>query len=429
MKYSAPSEKSITFRHAIAIYMASVLGGGILVLPGLAAQEAGSFSILAWIILSVVSYPFAFTFSRLALRNPKSGGIYTFTREAYGPYLSNGVGWLFLAWVALGAPAISLAAASYLSFAVSLSQIEIYEFALILIVAVAIVNYLGIRFSANVQLVVIVAIVGILLVSIGSAAFNISPANFTPTPGKNAVYSVGTSMALIIWAYFGYENVPNLAGEFINPDRDIRRSVIFSIVIIGVLYTALAIVTVGTRAYVAGGSIAPFSVILSGVFGRFGAIAAAVIAVVAIFSTMNAYFAGVSKLIQKLAENNGIPKFFSLNSRRTGSASASILLLSMLGIVDLILYGILHVSITTAFLAVSGAGVLTYIAGSASGIKLLSLAGWEKVLPWISLVMSIIILFFIGYVIIVSVAAFCISLLYTRYISRSSDEISLHTSE
>lgn len=42
-----PSGKTITFRHAVAIYMASVLGGGILVLPGLAAQVSGPSSIIA----------------------------------------------------------------------------------------------------------------------------------------------------------------------------------------------------------------------------------------------------------------------------------------------------------------------------------------------------------------------------------------------
>ena len=415
MKNNNTDEKSITFRHAVSIYMASVLGGGILVLPGLAAQEAGSLSILAWIIMSVVSYPFAFTFSRLALRNPRSGGIYTFTSEAYGPYVSNGVGWLFLTWVALGAPAISLAAASYLSFALPMTELEIFGFALFLMLAVAVINFLGIRFSALVQMLIIVAIVGILVLSIASSLFRISPVNFAIASGNNAFYSVGSSMALIIWAYFGYENVPNLAGEFVDPVRDLRRSVTFSVVIIGVLYVALSIVIVGTRAYIAGGSIAPFSVILSSLFGRFGRISAAVIAVVAIFSTMNAYYAGVSKLIQTLAGNGGIPKLFSRSSHRTGAASMSILLLFSLGLIGLLLYGILHISYTTAFLAVSGAGVLTYIAGSASGIKLLSISGWGKLLPWISLIVSIVILFFIGYVIVVSIAAFCLSLLYTRH--------------
>ena len=92
----AKSKDGITLRHGIAIYIASVLGGGILVLPGLAASTAGPASILAWIILSIVSYPLAYTFSRLALRSKESGGIYSFSLEAFGRRLGNGVGWPFL---------------------------------------------------------------------------------------------------------------------------------------------------------------------------------------------------------------------------------------------------------------------------------------------------------------------------------------------
>ncbi|OWP56639.1 MAG: hypothetical protein B2I17_04795 [Thermoplasmatales archaeon B_DKE] len=415
-------KRSITFRHAVAIYMASVLGGGILILPGLAAQVAGSLSIIAWVLLAMASYPFAFTFSRLALINPRSGGIFTFSRDAFGSYVGNGVGWLFLAWVCLGAPAVALAAGSYLSFAIPLTRLEIFEFALVMIIAVAVINYAGIRFSATVQFMVIVAVVGILVLSIATSFFRVSSTNLTQVPAGNDLFSIGTSMALIIWAYFGYENVPNLAGEFVNPKRDIQRSVFYSVVIIGILYTALAIVTVGTGAYLAGGSIAPFSVLMSSVFGRYGAIAAAIVAVVAIFSTMNAYYAGVSKLVQTLAMNDGIPKYFSKGNAHTGSASASILLITCLAVISLVMYWIFDISIATSFLAVSGAGVLTYIAGSSAGVRLLKLNGLQKLLPWASLVTAVVIMFFIGYVILVSVATFLLSLIYTKYVTRIHSE-------
>ncbi len=408
-----PSGKTITFRHAVAIYMASVLGGGILVLPGLAAQDSGPSSIIAWIILSVASYPFAFTFSRLALRNPQSGGIYSFSREAFGKYISNSVGWLFLAWVALGAPAIALAAGTYLTFAIPLSHDEIYGFAFIMVVSVGAVNYLGIRFSASLQLAIIVSIVALLIVSIVSASLTISLRNLSPITGNNGLYSVGTAMALVIWAFFGYENVPNLAGEFVNPKRDLHRSVTFSVIVIGILYTSLAVVTVGTKAYSYGGGLTPFSVILSSVFGPYGGTVAGIVAVVAIFSTMNAYMGGVSKLIQVLSTNGGIPKIFSVQNSRTGSASASISLLVLLSSLSLLLYWFIDASITTAFLTVSGIGVLTYIIGSGSGIRLLHLEGSMRTLPWISLLMSIAILAFIGEVILVAISVFIVSLIYS----------------
>src|SRR2546425_3060327 len=65
-------------RYAVALYMSSVLGSGVLVLPGLAAQIAGPASLLAWLLLSLASYPLAYTFASLSARKPESGGVYSF---------------------------------------------------------------------------------------------------------------------------------------------------------------------------------------------------------------------------------------------------------------------------------------------------------------------------------------------------------------
>ena len=76
--------KAIKLRHAVALYVSSVLGSGVLVLPGLAAQIAGPASLVAWIVLAAASYPFAFTFASLSSRRPQSGGIYGFAKESFG---------------------------------------------------------------------------------------------------------------------------------------------------------------------------------------------------------------------------------------------------------------------------------------------------------------------------------------------------------
>src|SRR5947199_6819623 len=71
----------ITLRHAVALYVSSLLGSGIFVIPGLAARIAGPASILSWIILSTASNPFAYTFAKLSARLPEAARIYVFARE------------------------------------------------------------------------------------------------------------------------------------------------------------------------------------------------------------------------------------------------------------------------------------------------------------------------------------------------------------
>src|SRR5512146_402659 len=115
--HSPDLKKAIKLRHAVALYVSSVLGSGILVLPGLTAQIAGPASLVAWAVLAVASYPFAFTFASLSSRRPASGGIYGFARESFGFPAAVVAGWLFVFWAMTGAPAVTLIAASYLAYA------------------------------------------------------------------------------------------------------------------------------------------------------------------------------------------------------------------------------------------------------------------------------------------------------------------------
>jgi amino acid efflux transporter len=99
--------KEITLRQAVALYISSVLGSGVLVLPRLAAQIAGPSSLLAWLLLSLCSYPFAYTFASLSARRPESGGVYSFAKESFGLPVATVAGWLFALWFISGGPAVS----------------------------------------------------------------------------------------------------------------------------------------------------------------------------------------------------------------------------------------------------------------------------------------------------------------------------------
>ena len=298
--------KAIRLRHAVALYASSVLGSGVLVLPGLAAKIAGPSSIIAWGLLSIASYPFAYTFASLSTRRPESGGIYAFAREAFGSRAGVVVGWLFAFWVMTGAPAVTLIAASYIGYAFPLNHAVTYLIAFGIIVAAFAINYRGIVVSSRVQFAVITSIVALLLATIAASAFFVKPQNFQPFFPAGPL-AVGTVAALIFWSYLGYENTSNVAEEFENPKKDFHRSIIFSVLLISFLYLAIAFVTIGTRAYEAGGSVAPFAAILSNVLGRHAAEGTALLAVFIIFGTVNAYTTGVSRLLYAVAKDRGLP--------------------------------------------------------------------------------------------------------------------------
>jgi amino acid efflux transporter len=404
--------KAVTMRYAVALYMSSVLGSGVLVLPGLAAQKAGPASLVAWILLSFASYPLAYTFASLSARKPESGGVYSFARESLGQRWADAVGWLFIVWYVTGAPVVTVIAASYISFAIPLSKTMIYLIAGLIILGTFMINYRGIVVSGKFQLAVIVAIVGLLLTAVVASAPLVRIENFNPF-FPYGILPIGVAAALIFWSYLGYENVSNVAEEFKNPERDFHRSIVLSVVVISALYLSVAIATIGTQAYRAGGSVAPFAAILSNALGVYGGISTAVLAVFIISGTVNAYTTGISRVIYSVAKEGGLPRAVARIHSKSGVPHLSLALLSGLSLVTLVASYFLNIDLQTALLIPSGAAILVYAIGAASGIRLLK-GGRAGFYPWISLAISLIMLPFVGVVLAVSILVALFGLFYRR---------------
>jgi amino acid efflux transporter len=387
-------QKTITLRHAIALYVSSVLGSGVLVLPGLAAQIAGPSSLIAWIILSLASYPFAYTFGSLSARKPESGGIYSFAKESFGQHVSSISAWLIALWYITGAPAVTMIASSYVSFAFDISREGLYIFSSAIIFLAFIINYRGIKFSSNIQVVVVVSIVILLSGAIVLSAGKVQTSNFYPF-FPHGILPVGTVAALIFWSYLGYENVSNVAEEFRDPKRDFNRSILGSVILIGLLYIAMAVVTIGTQAYKAGSSVAPFAAIFSNLFGRYGAVATSLMAVLIIFGTVNVYTAGMSRVIYAAAKDGSFPRILTHINEKNSVPDRSLIMLSGSSFIMISVYYFFKVDLQTALLIPSGAAIIIYIVGSAAGIKLLPQKK-GKALAWMSLIFSAAVLPFVG---------------------------------
>jgi amino acid efflux transporter len=425
---SAHLKKAIRLRNAVALYASSVLGSGVLILPGLAAQIAGPASILAWILLSLASYPFAYTFASLSARRPDSGGIYSFAKEVFGPYVATAVGWLFALWVVTGAPAVTLIAASYLGYAFPLTRPETLLIAFGIFATAFLVNYGGIIVSNKVQLAVIASIVALLLATIISSSFFVKfPQNFTPL-FPYGLLPIGTAAALIFWSYLGYENVSNVAEEFENPKRDFRRSIVLSVLLISGLYVAVSFVTIGTLAYKTGsaGSVASFAVMLSHVLGRYGAAGTAILAVFIIFGTENAYTTGMSRVFYAVARDGGFPSALSHINKKRNVPDYALISLFLSTVPVFLFYYFFNVNLEVALLIPSGAAILVYIVGSAAGIKILGesqatlgkrkkLIATSAILAWISLAISVAILPFVGVFLVASFVVIFCALIYAWF--------------
>jgi amino acid efflux transporter len=414
--------KVITIRHAVAIYISSVLGAGILVIPGLAAKAAGPASLVAWVLLSLASYPFAYTFATLSARRPDSGGIYSFARESFGPRVSTMTAWVFVSFVVTGAPAVTLAAGAYIAFSFPMPRLDLFVTAASIIFLAYFVNFQGIKLSGRVQVAVVTMIVLLLVTGVVASSARVTLAHFTPfLPGGFA--SIGVASALIVWSFLGYENVSNVAEEFENPRRDFGRSVTFSVVLIALLYTAVAFTIVGSGAYSAGGGVTPFAELLGNVFGTYGGLIVSILAVVIIFGTVNAYTAGLARVIYAAARDGALPSFLATVDPRTGVPRRALLALLAVITVSLVVYYYLQLDVQSGFLATSGSAIMTYVIGSSAGVRLLKEKGARRALPWLSLVASFAIIPFIGVLLLPSLVAAALGLAYNWAKSKRGEAV------
>src|SRR5215469_18628565 len=87
--------QSLTTSRGAALYIGALLGPGLLLMPGLAAAEAGPASILAWLGLLILSGLFAAVFVAWGRHSPSAGGVIGYVTAGLGPQAGLASGWMF----------------------------------------------------------------------------------------------------------------------------------------------------------------------------------------------------------------------------------------------------------------------------------------------------------------------------------------------
>src|SRR5207302_11503301 len=119
---------------------------------------------------------------------------------------------------------------------------------------------------------------------------------------------------------------------------------------------------------------------------------------------MNADTIGISRVIYATAKDRGLPRLLDRINVKTQVPDRSLMLLLGLSWLTLLLFYVFNVDLETELLIPSGAAILVYSIGSSSGIKLLNVKSEKKQFPWISLTNSILMLFFFGLPILITLS-------------------------
>jgi amino acid transporter len=228
---------------AIAVLVGSTIGSGIFRVPSTVAADVGTLGAigLIWVVGAVVALFGALTLAELAAIFPRSGGIYVFLREAYGPLPAFLFGWTELLVIrpsALGAIAMIFATYSAALFGLPGGAARWLAAAAIVLLALA--NVRSVRWASAIvnatTTAKIAALAGVALIAFAygnpSTGALVGPVSFNPTSWAG----FGVALIAVLWAYDGWADLTFIAGEVERPERTMPRALLTGTLLVVALY-------------------------------------------------------------------------------------------------------------------------------------------------------------------------------------------------
>ena len=273
----------------------TIIGASIFVQPSLITGQVTSTSavFLVWAAAGTLSLFGALVAAELASAFPKTGGVYVFLKEEFGPALGFLWGWAMFWSMHSGIiAAIAVVFARYVGHFVPLSGIGVRIVAVAAIMALSWINYLGVKQGSTLQTAfTIVKVLAILvIIAVGLALGPLAPVPAAQSSAtalvRASVQDFGLALIAGFFAFGGWHMVTYTAGETVRPEKTIPRALVIGMLIVTASYIALNAVYF---------HVLPFDTVVSStrvaadaadaVMGRGGA---AVVSGLVIFSTFGA---------------------------------------------------------------------------------------------------------------------------------------------
>ena len=228
---------------ATMVVIGGIIGSGIFINPYLVAQKLDSplLVLAAWAAGGAVALIGAFAYAELGRLLPRAGGQYVYLSQAWHPVVGFLYGWALLFMIEAGAmAAVSLAFSEYALRLVGTTAVDPRALAIISIVVLSEINFIGVKAGSRVLNVFVVLKVAALAVLILFAWFQsgapewFSRGRVDDTP--TGALTFGASLIPILFAYGGWQTVNYVAEEMRDPVRDLPRSLLAGTVAVVAIY-------------------------------------------------------------------------------------------------------------------------------------------------------------------------------------------------
>ncbi len=304
----------------------AIVGAGIFVMTGVGARQAGPGLVASFVLAGVACAMAALCYAEFAAMIPVAGSAYSYAYATMGELVGWIIGWDLVLEYAVGAAAVAVGWSGY--FRVILEGLGVHLPvalthapgtvpgaiidlpALLIVLLVSAVLYVGISESARVNSIIVGVKLAAVAIVIAVGAFFVRPGNWAPFapfgwPG------ISNAAAYIFFAYIGFDAVSTAAEEVVNPSRDLPRGILGSLFICTLLYIGVAAVLTGMVSF---RRIDPTAPLASAFVARGLNFVAGVIsagAVAGLTSVLLVLLLGQSRIFFAISRDGLLPKAFS----------------------------------------------------------------------------------------------------------------------
>ena len=326
--------RELGFLDATSIGLGTMIGGGIFILPSIAAAQAGPASAVSFAIAGVVSLLAALSHAEVGTdMQDVDGGSYEDVRRALGPVFGSVVGWGMWVGLIFATAFYAVGFAQYLTY--FSGNLPVGPIAVALAVALVAVNYYGAAEASEVEDAIVVILLVLIVAFVGGGVPAIEGDQLQPF-NPNGWAAVLATTGTIYVSFIGFALIGTAAAEIENPGRNLPLSMIVAVAIPTVLYVFVMIVSTGVLpAEELEGSNIPVADVAAQYAGNLGAIAMVGGAALATISSANASILAASRVSYAMGGDRLLTDWLETLNSRFGTPSRAIVVTGV-GIVALI---------------------------------------------------------------------------------------------
>jgi basic amino acid/polyamine antiporter, APA family len=327
---------------AISIIVGSMIGSGIFRSPAAIAEEVPRKLAFmgVWVGAGIVVLCGALTYAELASRFTRTGGVFIYIKEAFGPLPAFLFGWTEMTVVrASGLAATATVVAEY---ALKLGGLgndrAVHYVAAFAIILVGALNFIGIRFGAMLQnMTASLKYLSLLLLFV--AAFALSshprtPATTVPlTHQPIGLTAIVLAMVSALWVYDGWADLTFVSGEIRRAERTVPLALVVGMIAVMVVYllTNLAYISLLTMNQIGRAPLVAADAAQS-ILGSKGVVAISIATVVAAFGALNGSMMTGSRIFFAMGEEGLFFAVLASVHSRFKTPSVAIVLATSLGV-------------------------------------------------------------------------------------------------